>query len=256
MRVPTYLATIVLAAGVLTTGCATAPPTEAKRAALSARSNGSLEEMKAHDANLDAFLDRAYGYAIFPSVGKGGFIVGGGYGRGEVYEQGEFIGYADISQATVGLQAGGGTYSQLIVFKDRDAMDRFKYGKMKLAANASAVALKAGASATARYSDGVAVFTLPQGGLMVEAAIGGQEFGFAPARDEEARAASGRSVPRKGGEYDSPVQGLATTPGAEERPVDKSGGTGGGGDVAGDRPAPVEVNPEPQVAPSTQPSGS
>jgi len=164
-------------------GCATEPKGPGEQQALRARADGSLGEMKAEDPGLNSFLSNAYGYAIFPSVGKGGFIVGGGYGRGEVYEQGRFVGFADITQATLGLQAGGQTFSQLIVFQNKEAADRFKYGKMKFAANVSAVALKAGAAASAKYSDGVAVFVKPQGGLMFEASVGGQEFGFTPAEN-------------------------------------------------------------------------
>jgi lipid-binding SYLF domain-containing protein len=115
---------------------------------------------------------------IFPSVGKGGVIVGGAYGRGEVYEQGQLVGYADVTQATVGAQLGGQTFSELIVFENREAMDRFKRGNFEFAANVSAVALKAGAAAAARYTNGVAVFVKPEGGAMFEASIGGQKFTF------------------------------------------------------------------------------
>jgi len=181
MKVSTCFTLVFAAAGLFAGGCASSPQSVADQNALKARSTGALEEMKAKDSNLNGFLNGAYGYAIFPSIGKGAFVVGGGYGQGEVYEQGQFIGYADMSQATVGLQAGGQTFSELIVFQNKNALDRFKYGKTKFEASASAVALKAGASAAANYSDGVAVFTLPQGGLMFEAAIGGQEFGFVPA---------------------------------------------------------------------------
>jgi len=181
MKVSTCFTIVLAAVGLFAGGCASSPQTTADQNALKARSTGALEEMKAKDPNLNGFLNGAYGYAIFPSIGKGAFVVGGGYGQGEVYEQGQFIGYADMSQATVGLQAGGQTFSELIVFQNKNALDRFKYGKTKFEASASAVALKAGASAAANYSDGVAVFTLPQGGLMFEAAIGGQEFGFVPA---------------------------------------------------------------------------
>jgi lipid-binding SYLF domain-containing protein len=117
---------------------------------------------------------------IFPNVGKGAWIVGGAYGRGVVYEQGQFVGYADISQATVGLQAGGQTYTELVVFEDKASLDRFKTGKLSFAANVSAVILKSGAAASAKYTDGVAVFVKPIGGAMVEAAIGGQQFTYQP----------------------------------------------------------------------------
>lgn len=181
------LMTVVVAASAtfVVTGCSSAPKTTGERTALESRSRSALDEMKAKDANLANFLQNAYGYVIFPSVGKGGFIVGGGYGRGEVYEQGKFVGYADITTATVGAQIGGQTFSELIVFQNQQALENFRYGKVKFTANASAVALKANASVAANYSNGVAVFTMSQGGLMAEAAVGGQEFGYVPASDAD-----------------------------------------------------------------------
>ena len=161
-------------------GCATNPPqTAAERENLRSDAQSTLSMMQQKDPDLRSFLDGAYGYAIFPDVSKGGFIAGGASGRGEVYEQGRMIGYTELQQATVGAQAGGQTFSELIVFQNADALRRFTNNAgFKFAANASAVALKAGASASARYENGVAVFTMPKGGLRFEAAIGGQQFTF------------------------------------------------------------------------------
>lgn len=161
-------------------GCATAPKTEKGREDLSEAVRSTQKRLNVQDPSLSDFLSHAHGYAIFPVVGKGGFIVGGSYGRGHVYEAGNMIGYADITQGTVGLQAGGQTFTEVLAFEDERALQRFKEGKFAFAANASAVALKSGAAATAKYSDGVAVFIDPQGGLMVEAAIGGQSFTYQP----------------------------------------------------------------------------
>ena len=169
---------LALFAGV---GCETAPKTETERENLVDEAQASLKSMQSVDATLASFLDRAYGYAIFPSVGKGGFVAGGAYGKGSVYEQGKFIGYADVRQGTVGLQAGGQNFSELIVFENKAALDAFSNNKFEFAANASAVAIKPGVSKSANYDKGVAVFTHPKGGLMVEAAIGGQQFTFANA---------------------------------------------------------------------------
>src|SRR5690606_34069387 len=108
------------------------------------------------DSSLQGFLDKSYGYAVFPDVGKGGLGLGGAYGRGQVFEQGRLIGYCDLSQATIGLQAGAQTYSELIVFENKEALDRFTSGRFEFSANASAVALKAGAAAAADYTNGVA----------------------------------------------------------------------------------------------------
>ena len=174
------LVVIFVAAAALFAGCSTAPKDEGKRDALHEDAQGELKKLIAEDPSLDKFLDNAYGYAVFPSVGKGGLIAGGSYGRGEVYESGQMVGYTDISQATVGLQAGGQTFSEILVFENKAAMDRFKSGKMSLSANASAVALKKGAAESARYQEGVAVFVKPQGGLMFEVSIGGQKFTYMP----------------------------------------------------------------------------
>lgn len=161
-------------------GCATAPKTSGERQALIDDANVSLKRMRAADPSLDRFLGRAWGYALFPGVGKGGFIAGGAYGRGVVFERGQMLGFSDLTQATLGLQAGGQSFSELIVFETRTDLNRFTAGKLSFAANLSAVALKSGAAETTRYNDGVAVFVKPIGGLMFEAAVGGQQFTFVP----------------------------------------------------------------------------
>ena len=163
------------------TGCETAPKTEAKRENLVDESQTALKSMQNVDPTLASFVDKAYGYAVFPNVGKGGFVAGAAYGKGSVYEQGRFIGYADLRQGTVGLQAGGQNFNELIVFENKEALDRFTNNKFEFAANASAVGIKPGIAKTANFDKGVAVFTQPKGGLMVEAAIGGQQFTFANA---------------------------------------------------------------------------
>ncbi len=162
-------------------GCETAPKTPEAKTSLHDETQAALTQMKAKDPSLQDLLNRSYGYAIFPSVGKGGLVVGGAYGRGEVYQQGQFVGYSDLSQGSVGLQAGGQEYSEIVVFETQDALNRFKSGNFSFSADASAVALKAGASGVARFENGVAVLTMPKGGLMFEASIAGQKFNFQPA---------------------------------------------------------------------------
>jgi lipid-binding SYLF domain-containing protein len=159
-------------------GCQTTPPTEAKKEALLDDGQAALQRIEAEDPGIRDVVHRGYGYVIFPDVGKGALIVGGGYGRGAVYEQGNFIGYADISQATVGAQIGGGDFAELIIFENRDALERFKNNQFTFAAGASALAIKKGVATTARYEDGVMVFTLPKAGAMASAAVGGQKFTF------------------------------------------------------------------------------
>jgi lipid-binding SYLF domain-containing protein len=159
-------------------GCSTAPTSESARDQLVTDARATVDRMTAQDSGLKDFLAKSYGYAVFPSVGKGGVGVGGAYGRGVAFEQGNMIGYCDLSQASIGFQLGGQEYSELIAFENKAALDRFTGGKLEFAAQASAVALKAGASANANYRDGVAVFTAGETGLMYEASIGGQKFTF------------------------------------------------------------------------------
>jgi len=160
-------------------GCATAPPTPGGRDVLVQQATTAMNDMNREDPGLDELTKKAYGYAVFPEITKGGLVFGGGYGRGVVYEQGQLIGYADLSQASFGLQMGGQTYSEIIVFENKAALDVLKEGRIEFAADASAVILKTGAAANARFVNGFAVFVRPIGGAMVEAAIGGQQVTFA-----------------------------------------------------------------------------
>jgi|SRR5688572_23170227 lipid-binding SYLF domain-containing protein len=133
------------------------------------------------DAGLQKFFDESAGYAMFPGVGKGGFIVGGARGKGVVYQKGNVVGEAVMTQASIGAQAGGQSFSEVIFFETPEALKDFKGGKFEMSAEVSAVAAAEGASKAAKYKNGVAVFTLPLKGLMVQASIGGQKFKFIPA---------------------------------------------------------------------------
>ena len=145
-----------------------------------------------------AFFKTAYGYAVFPTIGKGGVGVGGAYGKGRVYEKGKYIGDTSMSQVTVGFQLGGQAYSQIVFFQDAQSLKQFTSGDFEFGAEASAVAITAGASAKANtsgssagasvtkneaknvggYNKGMATFTVAKGGLMYEASIGGQKFNY------------------------------------------------------------------------------
>jgi lipid-binding SYLF domain-containing protein len=175
-----WISTAVFATSFVLCGCMTAPDTQSGREDLHDTVNVSLHELEYTDPGLTVFLKNSYGYVVFPNVGKGAIGVGGAYGHGEVYEQGVFVGFADISQGTIGVQAGGQSFTELLAFQDKAALDDFKSGQFRFDANASAVALKAGAAATAKFDHGVAVFAEPQAGLMFEAAIGGQSFTYVP----------------------------------------------------------------------------
>ncbi len=140
----------------------------------------AIAEFKKADPSMDAFFKQAYGYAIFPEITKGGIGIGGAQGDGTVFEAGSSVGSSEMSQVTVGLQLGGQTYREAIFFKDKAALDNFKQGNFEVAAGVSAVAVKKGASKTADYDRGVAIFTMAKGGLMFEASIGGQKFSYEP----------------------------------------------------------------------------
>ncbi len=144
------------------------------------------------------FFNSAYGYAVFPTIGKGGVGVGGAYGKGRVYEKGRYIGDTSMTQVTVGFQLGGQAYSQIVFFEDQRALKEFTSGNFEFGAEASAVAITAAAGAKAgtagtsagvsggqhdakavgNYVKGMATFTVAKGGLMYEASIGGQKFSY------------------------------------------------------------------------------
>ena len=149
-----------------------------------------------------AYFDSSYGYAVFPTIGKGGIGIGGAHGSGKVYAGGELIGTSKMTQVTVGLQLGGQAYSQIIFFENADALNNFTSGNFEFGAQATAVAITAGVSAEAStgggtaagasggkndaktvsggYRKGMAIFTVAKGGLMYEASLGGQKYSYEP----------------------------------------------------------------------------
>jgi lipid-binding SYLF domain-containing protein len=133
---------------------------------------------------MNQLLKDSYGYAIFPAVGKGAAGLGGSYGKGEVYSGGKLIGYTDMTQATIGASLGGQTFSELIVFRTPEALQKFQSGQLTFDATANAVAIKAGAATSAKWEDDVAVFQDVKGGLMADASIGGQKFNYIPVTTE------------------------------------------------------------------------
>ena len=178
MRLTIGLALVVTVLAGLLGSCATAPASREDKAALVAEATSRWQQMSTQDPALGALLQQGYGYALFPHVDKGGLGVGGAYGRGMVYERGQHIGYSDLTQGSVGIQAGGQTFSELLVFETKAALDRFKAGQFGFAADASAVVLTSGVATKANFVDGVAVVVQPLSGVMVEAAIGGQKFTY------------------------------------------------------------------------------
>ena len=149
-----------------------------------------------------AFFNSSYGYAVFPSVGKGGLVVGAAHGDGRVYEKGKYIGNTAMTQVSVGFQAGGEAFRQIIFFENKAALDQFTTGNFEFGADVNAVAIKSGASGSVgttgatgtassgggkdagtagKYYKGMAVFTMVKGGAMVQATVGGQKFSYKPA---------------------------------------------------------------------------
>jgi hypothetical protein len=145
-----------------------------------------------------AYFGKSYGYAVFPTIGKAGFVIGGSYGEGRVYEHGKYVGDTSLAALSAGFQLGGEAYSQIIFFADKRAFDEFTSGNFEFGAQAQAVAITAGASAAATTTGstagasttqsnqrnkaepykGMTTFTVAKGGLMYEASIGGQKFNY------------------------------------------------------------------------------
>ncbi|MGQ0740625.1 MAG: YSC84-related protein [Bacteroidota bacterium] len=125
------------------------------------------------DGLLNNLFSNAYAYVILPNVGKGGIGIGGVAGNGAVFKNGAHMGMAKMTQFTIGFQWGGQAYREVIFFETKANLDRFKENRLELSAQASAVAVTAGASANAKYKNGVMIFTQTKGGLMYEASVGG-----------------------------------------------------------------------------------
>lgn len=172
---------LISALGLVFLGaCATAPRTVDDRNELMRDADSALTQARSGNSSFDSIIRNAPGFAVFPTVGKGGMGIGGAYGRGIVYSNGAAIGYTDVSQGTVGAQLGGQTYTQILVFEDAHALNRFQKGNYEFSAQATAVALQSGEGANAQFRDGVAVFTMAESGLMAEAVVGGQKFSYSP----------------------------------------------------------------------------
>ena len=140
----------------------------------------TVTAFKEKNKKINAFFGNSVGYAVFPSIGKGGAGIGGAHGKGTVFRGGKAIGGTRVTQITVGFQFGGQAYSEIIFFQTKDAIDDFVSGNFEFSAQATAVALDERAEIDVPYENGVAVFTMAKGGLMYEASIGGQKFKFIP----------------------------------------------------------------------------
>ena len=133
-----------------------------------------------NDRTIASFFQKSAGYAVFSNVGKGGLGIGGMNGDGVVFERGNPVGYTELTAVTIGFQAGGQAFREIVFFQSKKDLDNFKNGNIKFSAQVSAVAATAGAAAKTNFQNGLAVFTMAKGGLMYEASVGGQKFSFEP----------------------------------------------------------------------------
>ena len=149
-----------------------------KKAELTAEVIAAKTELLKKDEGLKDIFEKARGYVIFPSVAKGGLGVGAARGTGQLLEKGKAMGETKLTQVSIGFQAGGQAYIEVIFFEDQTSLDNFKKGNFEFSAQVSAVAVTAGVSKNAKYEKGIMVLTLAKGGLMYEASVGGQKFKY------------------------------------------------------------------------------
>lgn len=138
----------------------------------------ALEAFKAKNNSIQGHLDSAAGYAIFPNVGKGAWILGGAAGNGVVYENGKVVGYTELRQVDVGFQIGGQAFSEIIIFKTPQALKNFKEGNFEFEGSASAVIWDKGKGEAIQFEDGVGVALMPKAGAMAGISVGGQKFNY------------------------------------------------------------------------------
>lgn len=138
----------------------------------------TIAAFKRDNPHLEIYFKDAYAWAVFPTIGTGGAVLSGAYGTGQVYEHGKLIGKATTKKAGLGLTIGGGSYSELLFFRDKQALDNFTNGNLKLEAGAKVVAIQGGAATETSWNEGVAVFLRSKKGLMADASVSGQAFAF------------------------------------------------------------------------------
>lgn len=174
------LMTLTMASLALLAGCSPQPKKPESKTVLQAEVQEAIAYFKAADPGIQRFFDQSAGWAVIPKVFKGAFVVGGAYGNGILYEGGKPTHYVALSQATLGFSFGGQFFREIIFFRDKSDLERFRSGEFTFSAQATAIAVKAGAAAKADYRDGMAVFIMSDAGLMVDASIGGQKFTIEP----------------------------------------------------------------------------
>ena len=139
--------------------------------------DAAMKTLRAHPVAKN-FFKSSYGYAVFPTVGRGSFAIGAAYGEGYVFKQGKKVAKTTLTQVSIGLGAGGEAYTEIVFFKDKAAFDRFASGNLEFNGRATAAAGTAAAQGETGYNDGVAIVTVTKGGLIADASIGGQKFSY------------------------------------------------------------------------------
>jgi lipid-binding SYLF domain-containing protein len=158
------------------------PGDSVDRELLHERTVAAIHDFNETDPSIKRFFDTAHAYVVFPHIVTAAVGVGGAHGNGEVYEKGKLVGYADVSQASIGAQLGGQSFAEVLFFENEGSFVDFKFSELVFDARATAIAASSGAAATADYQRGVITFTRPESGLMAQAAIGGQKFRYEAAR--------------------------------------------------------------------------
>lgn len=173
-------AAMVAAVALATFGAVRMSEAGTNDAELVSEARQTIAVYKKADPSIEAFFRRSVGYVVFPGIGKGGLGIGGAHGTGVLFEKDVPVGKVTMNQVTIGAQAGGQEFSQIIFYEIPHALQELKGGKASFSAGVSAVALNTGAAESARFKNGIAVFTATKGGLMLEASVGGQKFSYEP----------------------------------------------------------------------------
>lgn len=174
-------AAVLVVAGL--SACASAPDTRDDQARLESAAAAAYDDMVAQDPSLIPFVDVSAGYVVFPRIGEGGFIIGGGAGTGVLYEGGTPVGYVTLRKGSFGAQIGGYSFSELLVLVTPEALARLRAGNFNVTADATATAITQGAAASASAEDGFSIFISDESGLMAQASFSGQSMGFTPKGD-------------------------------------------------------------------------
>jgi lipid-binding SYLF domain-containing protein len=180
MMAKVKLLTGALCLALFLAGCSTAPEKPEGKVVLTAQVQEAISLFETQDPSIQTFFDKSYAYAVLPKIFKAALWIGGAGGRGEVYEKGALVGYCHMSQATLGFSFGGEFFREIIFFRNKPDLDKFRTGEFAFSAQAGGVAITAGAAAKADYKDGMAVFVMTDKGLMLDISLGGQKFNYLP----------------------------------------------------------------------------